>query len=218
MRQLNSDFVAIADDHKLFRFSIINYIETNCDKKVICEAENGREFLLKLEDAKELPALCIIDLDMPELNGYETLCELKAKWPDMHVLILSAFDNESAVINAFKKGANGFLSKSAHPSELCKAISDILEFGYYQSGYNTGRIFHQIIHKKEIGLSLTDDEFRFLSYCCSELTYKEIASTMQITPRTAEAYRHTLFDKLQVKSRVGLAIYALQMGLISLNK
>jgi DNA-binding NarL/FixJ family response regulator len=182
---------------------------------VAIEASNGRELLEKMEQYEHTIDICVLDINMPEMDGHKTIEVLKKKWPAMKVLVLSMYDDDFNVIRMLKNGASGYVLKNSEPEELRRALTEVYQRGYYHSDLVNGRLF-QLLHKKDDSTSsdLNDKELQFLSLCCSELTYKEIAEKMRLSPRTIEGYRDALCEKLGVKSRTGLVMYAMRIGVV----
>jgi DNA-binding NarL/FixJ family response regulator len=150
---------------------------------------------------------------MPVMNGYATLEAIKRRWPDVHVLALSMHDAEIPIIRMLTAGASGYLPKDCSPRELKTAIESVVATGFYHSELVNDKLVRMMqAGGKPLLPHITDKEQTFLSWCCADLTYKEIADHMGISPRTAEGYADTLCGKLGVKSRIGLVIAALQMG------
>jgi DNA-binding NarL/FixJ family response regulator len=190
------------------------------DPELVIEGSfpNGRALLDAVAKMKRPPDVCLLDINMPELDGYQTLLELKRSYPDTRVLMLSQFDHEFVIIKMLKAGANGYMLKDAEPAELKQAIRSIIEKPFYHSRLVNGHLI-SLVQKGEdyARLSLSDTELEFLKYCCSDLTYKEIADKMNLAKRTVEGYRESLFHKLSVKSRTALALYALKLGVVPLD-
>ena len=114
-----------------------------------------------------------------------------------------------------KCGAKGYLQKNVHPVELEKALHSLVERGFYYPDWATSRVLHALANEDKvpsIQTAITEREKEFLAYTCTELTYKEIAEKMVCSPRTVESYRDSLFEKLGVKTRVALALYAVKIG------
>lgn len=203
--------IAIADDHTLLRNGLADLINSFGPFKVILQAGNGKELLEQLNSATVLPNICILDINMPELDGFGTLAQIRKSMPAMKVLALSMYNNESTIIRMLRSGANGYLLKNCNPAEFKQALLSISENGFYESDTEDK-------NKKNIDpVSITPKEFEFLKHCCSELVYKEIADKMGISPRTVEDYRDNLFKKLKLNTRTGLVIYALRCGIVSLD-
>ena len=201
--------VILVDDHVLLRNGLANLINSFGGYQVLWEANNGKDFTQRLTPATA-PDIVLLDINMPEMDGYETALWLKKNYPLVKVLALSMYDNENAIIRMFKAGAKGYILKDCDPSELRAALDSIANRGFYYSEMVTGRLIHTINQlddddKPSKGLvQLSDREMEFLKLVCSELTYKEIADKMFLSPRTIDGYRDALFEKLNVKTRVGL--------------
>jgi two-component system invasion response regulator UvrY len=136
-------------------------------------------------------------------------------------LVLTMYDSEISLLRMLQAGARGFLKKDIHPSELQHAIQSVMAAGYFYSQHSAGKLVN--IFKKDLSGSpterfgLSENELTFLKLASTDMTYKEIATIMEISPRTVDNYRDSLFIKLNVKSRVGLAIYAIKSGVVTLE-
>lgn len=211
--------VILADDHILLRDSLAGLIDSFEECRIIGVAEHGKELITVIEEG-ELPDLVILDLNMPKMDGYQTAAWLQENHPTIKILILTMYDSEIALIRLLKVGVKGFLKKDVHPSELKNALLAVAGDGYYYSHNTTGKLvtfFQRTLNNKlsvERGM-LNETEIEFLKLASTDMTYKEIASIMKITPRAIDGYRDSLFDKLDVKSRVGLAIYAVKNGIVT---
>jgi two-component system invasion response regulator UvrY len=205
--------IAIADDHILLRRGLADLIDDFGPFKVIMEANDGMEMVEKLSNASILPDICIVDINMPELDGFGTLIEIKKRWPAIKILALSMYNNEFTIIRMLRNGASGYLLKNCNPNEFKNALLGIYEKGFYEGGLIEKNIFSKSIHEQLI--TITPKELEFLVLCCSELAYKEIADRMGISPRTVEDHRDNLFRKLKLNTRTGLVMYAMKAGLVS---
>ncbi len=217
----NEISVALADDHALIRNGLAGLINTFDGYKVIFQAGNGQEFIDNLQPAN-LPHLVLMDINMPKKDGYDTTRWLKQNYPEIKVLALSMYDNESAIIRMLKCGARGYILKDAEPADLKRALHEIITKGFFYSDLVTGHLIHTMQKMDDDAetrttLNLSDRDVDFLRHICSELTYKEIADKMFISPRTVDGYRDALFDKLNIKTRVGLVIYAIKNNIVNLN-
>ncbi len=212
--------IVLVDDHSLLRNGLAELVK-NLGHTVLFEADHGKHMVAQFNPAA-LPDVVLLDINMPEMDGFETALWLKQQHPDVKVLALSMYDNEISIIRMLKCGAKGYILKDSDPMELQKAITDILAKGYYYSDLVNGKIIHAInsIDDADSGLKnlvlLNDRETDFLKYTCTELTYKDIAEKMFVSPRTIDGYRDALFEKLKLKTRVGLAMYAIKNGLVQL--
>lgn len=209
--------VALVDDHVLLRNGLAALIK-NIGHQVTIEASDGKDFIIKLQHA-EPPHVVLMDINMPEMDGYETTLWLKQHHPDVRVLALSMYDDENAIIRMLRNGAKGYILKDSDTPELKAAIEAVLSKGFYYTDMITGKLIHSINTTEEDNgtrklMNLNDRELEFLKLACSEMTYKEIADKMHLSPRTIDGYRDTLFEKLRIKTRVGLAIYAIKHGIV----
>jgi len=212
--------VALVDDHILLRNALANLIDSFENCQVIHQSENGKELLDKISQ-DNIPDVVLLDLNMPVMNGFETANELQKKHSEIAVLMLTMYDSELTLIQLLQAGVKGFLKKDIHPSELNFALNSVVESGYYYSSHTTGKLVNLFRNNTDNGMNLyksllTEQEFEFLKYACTDLTYKEIAGKMGLNPRTIDSLRDQLFLKLDVKSRVGLAMIAIRHGIVNL--
>lgn len=213
--------VSLVDDHVLLRNGLANLISTFGGYQVLSDASNGKDFIDQLKPER-IPDIVLMDINMPVMDGYETTLWLRRNYPLVSVLALSMYDNENAIIRMFKAGAKGYILKDCDPSELRAALDSIKKKGFYYSEMVTGRLIHTINQMDDNDnnmndlVQLSDREIEFLKLACSELTYKEIADKMFLSPRTIDGYRDALFEKLHIKTRVGLVMYAIKNGIVNL--
>lgn len=211
--------IVLVDDHSLLRYGLTTLVESQ-GNTVLFEADNGKEFLEKL-DNNHLPEIVLMDINMPEMDGFQTTQWLKVNHPEIMVLALSMYDNETSIIRMLKCGARGYILKDSEPAELKEAILALVNQGFYYSDLVSGKLMHAINKLDDDGDSLkslvplSERETDFLKHSCSELTYKEIADKMFVSPRTIDGYRDALFEKLHLKTRVGLVMYAIKNGIVN---
>ena len=211
--------VALVDDHVLLRKGLASLLE-DLDHQVVHQADNGKDFTEKLS-AGPLPEVVLLDINMPVMDGYQTAQWLKQHHPDIKVLALSMNDDEHAMIRMLKNGARGYVLKDCEPAELRTAIHALMTKGYYHSELVTARLIHSLSQMDDEGsstkqlLGLNEKEILFLKLACTEMTYKEIADQMGLSPRTIDGYRDGLFEKLGIKSRVGLVLFAIKNGVVT---
>ncbi len=206
--------VALADDHTMFRRGLISILKPYRHIEVLFDAANGQELINKIHAAEEKPDICIIDINMPEMNGYDTAKYIKRHFPKIKMLALSMYDDEDNIIRMLRYGANGYLLKDIEPDVLVDALKRIKEQGFYHSELITSDILNSLQDAHTIMLSSAEVEF--LKMACTEMTYKEMANTMGVSERTVDGYRDRLFGKLDVKSRIGLVIYAIRNNIVDL--
>jgi len=211
--------IALVDDHILLRDALADVINKFDHCQVVLRARNGVELLDALAAGCQ-PDLVLLDVDMPQMDGYDTARALKDRYPQIFILVLTMYDSELAMIRLLQLGVRGILIKDISPAELRISIETTMRTGYYYSHTSAGKLV-QLLKQDDAKnprvnqLLLSDSEILFLRLCSTEKTYKEIARAMKTTPRTIENYRENLFVKLNVKSRVGLVLFALQNGVLT---
>jgi DNA-binding NarL/FixJ family response regulator len=200
--------IAIVDDHTLFRNGVAALMSEFEELKVVFEAENGEQ-LQQMLVKHPLPQVILMDINMPVIDGYAATKWVKETHPEIKVLALSMFEDDKAVIRMIRCGAGGYVLKESRPSELLEAIKTIADKGVYINEMVSGKLIRSVSGNDDSPV-FTSKEFEFLKLSCSELTYKEIADQMFVSPRTVDNYREALFQKLNLKSRTGLVLYAIQ--------
>lgn len=206
--------IFIIDDHELFCRSLEMMINSFDNYVVTFCGHNGRDLISKLHSiAPERPDIILLDINMPVMNGIETMDWINANHPGLNVMILSINDNDETILKMIKKGIKGYLNKDISPKILKKALDDLINFGFYQSEQVTKALIASLNKENKVEIELKENELQFLKLACTELTYKEIAEIMELSPKTIDGYRDILFEKLDVKSRVGLVLYAVKNGL-----
>lgn len=209
--------VAIADDHILMRKGMVDFINSYSGFEVIIEADNGKDLIDKITKSKAFPDVVIIDINMPVMNGYDTVVELKKHWPDTRILILTMISDEFSIIRMLRNGAKGYLLKASHPDELLQGLNDVYENKFFSSKAVTNSLLKAISHRSRLFPELTDIELKVLHYYCKGLDNKEIAVELGTSFRTIDTYRNALFDKLEVHNRVELVIFALRAGIVPIE-
>jgi DNA-binding NarL/FixJ family response regulator len=208
--------IAIVDDHKLVSKALENMISYNPKFEVIMNCFNGQDFLDQLKKDKLQPDVILMDINMPIKNGIETTIEITRDFPNLKVIALTMEDNEYTVIKMLKAGAKGYLLKDMSPDILFEAIDIVHEKGvFYTDLINQGLLKIKSGEKFEEELEeiLKDREIEFIKLACSELTYREIADQMFLSHRTIDGYRDSVFTKINVKTRVGIVLFAIKNNL-----
>jgi DNA-binding NarL/FixJ family response regulator len=205
--------IIIVDDHTLVASTIADLIDSFDSYTVTHQLRNGKELFEKLAVTGNVPDIILLDINMPIMDGYQTMEKLQAQYPDLLVLALSMNDDEASIIKMMKLGASGYISKIIREEELITALDSVARKGYYYTDQVAHLLASNFKQKKNIPpVHFTERELELLSYIATELTYKEIAEKMFCSPKTIDGYREDLFLKLQVKSRVGLVVYAIKNG------
>lgn len=210
--------VAIADDHSLLRNALARLINTFDDYTILFEADNGKELRTKIMQ-HIIPDIVLLDVSMPEMDGFETTQWLRKNYPQIKILVLSMMSDEKTIIKMFRLGAKGYLLKNTDPSELKSALDAVMHKNVYLSEFISEKLVSGLHHDagqdaKEV--ILNEREREFLRWTCSELSYKEIAEKMSLSPHTVDDYRQSLFNRLKVHSRVGLVMYAIKNGIVEI--
>jgi DNA-binding NarL/FixJ family response regulator len=210
--------VAIADDHKIFRKGVILSLRTYPNIKFVQEAENGDELLAGLDESQ--PDIVLMDLRMPQKDGIETTKLISKQYPNIKVLVLTMYEDERFVSHLMENGANGYLLKSADPSEIKKAIMEVMSRGYYLNNF-VNRVLLKKSHARAKTIPslnsevvLNDKEREVIRLLCMEYTAQEIAQKMEISPRTVEAIKDRLMERFGTKNTAGLVFFAVKNNLI----
>lgn len=207
-------YAAIADDHTMVRNGVISQLKPYKHIQFILEAANGQELVEQLSSARQLPDICLLDISMKPMDGYETATAIRGKWPSIKTIALTVFDEEYCIINMLRSGARGYLTKGQDTDALLKAIEQVYTHGFYHD-YIDGEVLSKALQGDTVYPPLTDKEKEFLPYCCSDLGYREIADKMNASTRTVESYRDSLCKKFNVQTRIGLASFAIFTGLVT---
>ncbi|MBL0057312.1 MAG: response regulator transcription factor [Chitinophagaceae bacterium] len=210
--------VAIADDHKIFRKGVILSMRPYTNIKFVLEADNGEELISHLEETKPDVVLC--DLKMPVKDGIDTTKLITKNFPDIRVIILTMYEDERFVGHLMDCGAAGYLLKSTEPAEIKKAVMDVMRTGFYLNPFVNKVLIKKNYAKQKFNPSLSSEvvlserEKEVLTLVCMEFTASEIATKMDISPRTVEAIKDRLMERFGVKNSVGLVFYAMKNSLI----
>ena len=211
--------IAIADDHLLMAQALSELIEKIDGYEMLFVAANGRDLITHLK-RRQIPDILLLDISMPEMDGFETAKYLREHYPEITILALSMSDRDEDVTRMIRYGVSGYLLKGSRPSEFRRALEDVRTKGTHYSEFLTERLVRSLHGPGADAvntITLNDREAKFLQLSCSDLTYVEIADKMCVAPRTVDGYRESLFQKMNVKSRVGMVLEALRHGLVDLR-
>jgi DNA-binding NarL/FixJ family response regulator len=209
--------IGVVDDHQLFVKSLTVLIDSFSDFQVILEALNGEDLLKKLEACPEKPDVLLVDVNMPLMDGPRTVAKVAKDYPSIRISALSMKTDDLTIIRMLRAGSSAYLLKDIHPNELEKALHEIYEKGFYNA--DAANInYRRLIVKAEENekVKINDQEREFLRLSCSDFTYKQIAGQMFLSERTIDGYRESLFEKFNVKSRVGMVLEAIRQNYVSL--
>ena len=208
--------VAIAEDHAIVRDGIIEMLHLRTPHKVVVDAENGAELISKIAQLHKPPDVCLLDISMPVLNGYDTAVALRNSYPDMKLLAWTMLDEEYCIIRMIKNGAHGYLLKNCKIQEIGNAITTVYNDGYYYSNTASEKAFSVVKHN--LLPQLTERQLQFLCMCCSKLSFFKIAKLMNVSLKTVEKYQNEVGEILNMHSRNELAMFAVRAGLVPINK
>jgi DNA-binding NarL/FixJ family response regulator len=210
--------VAIADDHKIFRKGVILSMRAYTNIKFVMEAENGEDLINKIPESN--PDVILCDLKMPVKDGIDSTKFITKNFPNIRVIILTMYEDERFVGHLMDCGAAGYLLKSTEPSEIRKAIMDVMRTGFYLNPFVNKVLIKKNYSKQKFSPNLTTEivlserEKEVLTLVCMEFTASEIAAKMEISSRTVEAIKDRLMERFGVKNSVGLVFYAMKNSLI----
>lgn len=210
--------IIIIDDHLLFARSLAGLIDSYEEYTVKHIFNNGSELVDKFSSGLKEPAVILLDINMPIMDGIATMKWLKKYHPKAKVLALSMEDNEQTILAMLRNGAKGYLLKDIQPIFLKKALDSVIEHGFFHTQEVTKVLMNSLNsdNEKTNRIQLKDVELQFIKLACEEKTYKEIADEMCKSPKTIDGYRQHLFEVLGVKNRIGLVMYAIRNGIVSL--
>jgi DNA-binding NarL/FixJ family response regulator len=209
--------IGITDDQQLFLKSLVTLVNTFEGFTTVLDAFNGKDLLEKLALLKNLPDILLLDVNMPVMDGVSAATEISTKYPGIKLVALSLKDDDLTVISMLKAGCCAYLVKDIHPHELEKALNEIYTKGYYNADITNINYRRLIVQdKQKDNLKLTEKELVFLKLSCSELTYKQVAAQMFLAERTIDGYRESVFEKMNVQSRVGMVMEAIRRGIIAI--
>jgi DNA-binding NarL/FixJ family response regulator len=223
MKNLSAEVikVAIADDHALFRTGVKTSLSSRKDVEVIAEAENGMQLLNLLKHIK--PDVILLDIQMPIMDGLATLPEVKKIYPDVKVIMLSMHNDHSVISKMMEIGANSYLTKDSDSEVIYQAIKTCFEQEFFFNDLTNKALLNGLRMKKvtdaqpDADIQLSDKEKTVLKLMCEEKSTREIASAVDLSPRTVEAIRDKLKTKTGSKSLAGLIMYAVKAGIVEQN-
>jgi DNA-binding NarL/FixJ family response regulator len=203
--------IAVVDDHLIVRQGLINLLNINPKFEIVGDYDNGLDLMNKIDSIK--PDIILLDIEMPIMNGKETIINLKKKYNHIEVIMLSSHYSNIYVQEFFDMGARGFLSKGTDINVLNEAIIEVYNKGVYFSSSIPITSISQLVNTKKLKptvntFQLNPSEIEILRLLCLEYSSKEIASKLNFSVRTIETYRQKLMEKTQSKNVIGLIIYA----------
>lgn len=206
--------IVIADDHSLFTEALTSLINSFENYHVLYTVGDGKELMEKLQNPKNIPDLILLDINMPIMNGIETMKAIRKKQIDVKVAALSMENHEDTVVRLIKDGANGYLLKNCKPKALKEALKVIITTGHYYSEFVSQSLINSIKNESsKPQIKIKEQEFLNL-VCTTDLNYVQIAEKMNLSKRTIDGYRDSLFTKFRVNNRPGLMLFAIKNKLV----
>ncbi len=206
--------IIIVDDHILFSQALKGLVNKFEGYQVIAQLKNGQELIDYFVEKKESPAIILMDVNMPIINGVDATKWITEFHPKVKVLALTMIDDESVIINMICAGASGFLLKDIHPNTLLEALNKVMTDGVYYTDRVTQALINATTHKS---IELKERELIFLKHACSDMSYQQIADKMCLSYKTIDGYRESIFDKFNVSSRIGMVLYALKEKMVEIK-
>lgn len=210
--------VAIADDYKIYREGLKVSLSQDNEIELLFDVDNGEDLLKNIETSK--PDVIIMDLKMPIMDGMEATQQLRKKYADIKVVVVSMYDEDKFIIHLMEIGANGYLFKNAEPDEIRKAIHAVYENKYYFNDIVNKALLKKLVLKGNIkpsfnqNVELTERELQVLKLICEEKTAAEIGKEIFLSPRSVEGIRQRLIEKVGVRNTAGLVMFAAKNGMV----
>ena len=204
--------IALVDDHRLFRSGIVHLVSSFNRYSVLFEAGDGEEMIRRI-NSRQKPQIVLLDINMPKMDGISTAKWLRSNHPEIKIIVLSMFEDAEKVLTMVRMGVRGYILKDAEPADFEDALKKVSNDEIYYPEFVTRHLVHNINIDYTLA-KLNSREIEFLKLSATELTYKEIAKYMNLSSRTVDGYRDALFEKLGIKSRIGLVLYAIKNKLI----
>src|SRR6478752_855323 len=209
--------VIIADDHALFRAGVRTALSVKKDVELIADADNGMQLLNLLKHIE--PDVILLDIQMPIMDGIQTLPEIRKLRPEAKVIILSMHNDHSMISKLMEIGANSYLTKNSDSETIYQAIKTCYEQEFFFNELTNKALLTGLRTKRSEpnspqDINLSEKEVTILKLMCEEKTTKEIADIVEISPRTVEAIRDKLKTKTGSKSMAGLVMYAVKNGIL----
>jgi DNA-binding NarL/FixJ family response regulator len=214
--------IAAADDQKTFRQSLVRAINFMDGLEVVAEAGNGKELIEKLD---QVPVdVIMLDLNMPEMDGISATLTIRERFPELKIIILSQYDDDSHIIHLVESGAHAYLTKNAELEEIEAAIRAVHDKGFYFNDRVNLAMINRMARNDRFKASFdqnaefTEIELQVLKLICREKNSQEIAALVYRSARTVEGIRQRMLDKVGAKNIAGLVLFAIRNNLIRLEE
>ncbi len=211
--------VAIVDDHVLMAKALSKLVQSYDNYEVVYEVHNGVQLQERIS-LNMVPEIILLDVSMPIMDGYQTSLWLRNNHPKILTLALSMNDKDEAIIKMLRNGVKGYLLKDCKPNELKNALDALISKGFYYTEFVTSQLIKSLNQETHMDpvtkLGLNEREIQFIKLSCSDKTYTEIADVMCVSPRTVDGYRESVFQKMNVKTRVAMVMQAIHLKIVEL--
>ena len=210
--------VLIADDHEIFSDGLALMLSRQKDIILLGQASDGKQ-LAELAEQQN-PDVIITDIKMPVMDGIQATRIILKKQPDIKIIALSMFDEETLIVDMLEAGAKGYLLKNADKQEILDAIETVYEDKTYYCHHTSARLTSMIVksnfnpYKKKEPISFNEREIEIIKLICQQNSSKEISDKLYLSSRTVEGYRTKILEKMNAKNTVGVVVYALKNNLI----
>lgn len=211
--------IAIADDYKIYRDGLKVGLAADDNLQVVLEADNGEDLLNGLKE--NAADIILMDLKMPIMDGMEATKEVRKKFPQIKVLVVTMYEDDKFIIHLMENGANGYLLKNADSDEIRKSIYAVHENGYYFNDLVNKALLKRLVLKGNIkpsfnqNVDFTERELEVLKLIWEEKTASEIGKEIFLSPRSVEGIRTRLIEKIGVRNTAGLAMFAIKNGIVT---
>lgn len=209
--------IAIADDHALMRSALANLVKQN-NYEVVFLAGNGQE-LLKHIDSNGLPDIILLDINMPVMDGFQTMTIIKKKYKNAKVIALSMYNDYTSIFRMSSLGINAYMFKTFEAHDILSTLDMVSKQGqWFPEQVNTKLMLAAKDDIYQKIASLKERELTFLKLACTGISYKDIASNMCVSRFTIDDYRSSLYNKFDLNNRMELVLFALKYKLVEMER
>ncbi len=211
--------IAIADDHQMFREGLISRFKEYEELEVIFDVSNGVELLEQCKKRK--PDVILMDLQMPEMDGFDATEKVIQKYPEINVLVVSTHNEETFIRHLLKRGARGFILKEQSTETIVDAVYSVLETGYYFNDNVTKAMLKGFLVQENVKptfqkANLTQREMEVVRLMSKEYTTREIADKLFVSTRTIDGHKERILEKTKTRNAVGIIMYAIKNNLLEI--